>query len=114
MNVDLEDDTLTVELRVDNYEIPSNLTTYYDTQHTLPVSGNDIYYITKFEPIVQEGNELHVHHMVLYYCSQSICTTAAYAWAIGGEGMTFPANVGLEMSTDYLYNVRCFCKRKNV
>jgi len=108
LNVDLEGDTQTVELTVDGYTIPSAKTTYYDTYYTLPVSGSDKYHITKFEPIVEEGNELHVHHMVIYFCSQSEqdCNTAAYAWAIGGEGMTFPANIGLEMSLDYLYYVR--------
>ena len=109
LNIELESNTQTFDVVVSNYNMPSDLTTYYDTYHELPVSENSIYHITKFEPIITIGNELHVHHMVSYYCPTNTtigCTTAAYAWAIGGQGLTFPPNVGLEMSKDYLYRVR--------
>jgi len=111
LQVELEDDTLTFDVTVDNYAMPSDATTYYDTYHQLPVSDGDIFHITKFEPIVTPGNELHVHHLVIYYCSEDRvseyeCSTAAYAWAIGSEGLTFPVNVGLEMSVDYISYVK--------
>jgi len=111
LKVELEADTMTIDVVVDNYIMPSAKTTYYHTYHELlSVNSTDVFHITKFEPIVTAGNELNVHHMVLYYCSthgvDSDCNTAAYAWAIGAQGMTFPADVGFEMSLDYLSYVK--------
>ena len=60
----------------------------------------------KFEPVIQEGNEGLVHHIVLYACygemsddsdgqawdciwnvmpDQHKCSTATFVWAVGGN-----------------------------
>jgi len=110
LQVELEAGYQTFDVVVDNYNMPAAKTTYYETYHQLPVSGSETFHIIKFEPVVTAGNELNVHHLVLYYCPtaavNSGCITAAYAWAIGAEAMTFPADVGLEMSTSYLNYVK--------
>eukprot|EP01084_Bolivina_argentea_P281327 481320_1 len=105
--VELESNIETFDVVVNNYHMPSATTTYHEDLFTLPVSGNEKYHIVKIEPIVTQGNELHVHHFVLYYCNAGNgCTSAAYAWAIGSQGLTFPENVGLEMSSEYLHTVK--------
>ena len=81
-----------------NYNVPTDDTTYYDTYYDLPATSTK-QHIVKFEPIITSGNELHVHHIVLYKCAGSgvYCGPAAFAWAIGTH--TFQSS-----SAMYTYN----------
>ncbi|NWW45498.1 MOXD1 protein, partial [Pedionomus torquatus] len=73
------------------------------------------------EPLIQKGHENLVHHILLYQCSSNLndsvldyghecyhpnmpdsfltCETVIFAWAIGGEGFTYPPHVGLSIGT---------------
>ncbi|KAK3101729.1 hypothetical protein FSP39_005907 [Pinctada imbricata] len=73
----------------------------------------------KFEPVVQDGNENLVHHIVVYKCpidrkfinityecfdpnykEARPCAVAYLAWAVGGEAYYFPENIGLPVAED--------------
>uniref|UniRef100_A0AC11DLF0 Monooxygenase DBH like 1 n=1 Tax=Ovis aries TaxID=9940 RepID=A0AC11DLF0_SHEEP len=73
------------------------------------------------EPVIQKGHESLVHHILLYQCSSNFsdsvlddghecyhpnmpdafltCETVIFAWAIGGEGFSYPPHVGLSLGT---------------
>ena len=121
--VELEDDVVYVDIGVSDYDVPDDATTYLCKLLKLPET-TDKQHIVKFEPIITEGNEGLVHHMLAYYCPadnvdeddvgfEEVCNTysnmpvgssdcvfgtVAYSWAIGGEDFYFPEGVGLEMS----------------
>uniref|UniRef100_A0A6Q2XIZ8 DOMON domain-containing protein n=1 Tax=Esox lucius TaxID=8010 RepID=A0A6Q2XIZ8_ESOLU len=73
------------------------------------------------EPLIEKGHENLVHHILLYQCDSRLneselysghecyhpnmpdsfltCETIVFAWAIGGEGFTYPPHVGLSIGT---------------
>ncbi|KAB0398503.1 hypothetical protein E2I00_014622, partial [Balaenoptera physalus] len=73
------------------------------------------------KPVIQRGHESLVHHILLYQCSSNFsdsvldhghecyhpnmpdafltCETVIFAWAIGGEGFSYPPHVGLSLGT---------------
>ncbi|XP_023242130.1 DBH-like monooxygenase protein 1 homolog [Centruroides sculpturatus] len=94
-------------------------TTYYCTLLRRPNLDKQ-HHIIKVAPLIQPGNEKFVHHIILYECminEEAIspfkdgtyyecydddgilkfpyCLTASIGWAVGGEGMYFPENVGI-------------------
>ncbi|MEJ1286814.1 hypothetical protein NN561_017825 [Cricetulus griseus] len=74
---------------------------------------------SRVEPVIEKGHESLVHHILLYQCSSNFndsvldyghecyhpnmpdafltCETVIFAWAIGGEGFTYPPHVGLSL-----------------
>ncbi|XP_029532799.1 DBH-like monooxygenase protein 1 homolog [Oncorhynchus nerka] len=79
------------------------------------------HHIIRIEPLIQRGHENLVHHILLYQCNSNLneselgashecyhpnmpdsfltCETIVFAWAIGGEGFTYPPHVGLSIGT---------------
>ncbi|XP_072355246.1 DBH-like monooxygenase protein 1 homolog isoform X2 [Scyliorhinus torazame] len=77
--------------------------------------------IITVEPIIQKGHEHLVHHILLYQCHSILndsaldvghecynsnmpddffnCESIILAWAIGGKGFSYPADVGLSLGT---------------
>jgi hypothetical protein len=63
----LPDDTdlsKSIDLRVSNYSLPNQVTTYACESFDVP-SGQDMIAI---EPLINEENTLHVHHMLVFAC----------------------------------------------
>ncbi|OCT57428.1 hypothetical protein XELAEV_18003496mg [Xenopus laevis] len=109
-----------------NVPIPYKDTTYWCQMFKMPAL-NKKHHVVKIEPFIQKGNENLVHHILLYECDRNVndsvldlghecyhpnmpdvfhtCETVVFAWAIGGEGFTFPPHVGLSigMPTDPKY-----------
>ncbi|XP_047931727.1 DBH-like monooxygenase protein 1 isoform X1 [Anser cygnoides] len=100
--------------------IPDKDTTYWCQMFKIPVQ-HEKHHVTKVEPLIQKGHENLVHHILLYQCSSNLndsvldyghecyhpnmpdsfftCETVIFAWAIGGEGFTYPPHVGLSIGT---------------
>ena len=122
--VELENDIDYFDILMDNVSIPEADTTYYCKLFELP-QLNDTHHIVKFEPIVEEGNEGLVHHLLAYAChdwmvrdgdagTEGLCDNAfqnmpanqcrggqmIYAWAIGAEALYMPEGVGLPFGGD--------------
>uniref|UniRef100_A0A8C2PRQ4 Monooxygenase, DBH-like 1 n=1 Tax=Cyprinus carpio TaxID=7962 RepID=A0A8C2PRQ4_CYPCA len=75
----------------------------------------------EIEPMIQKGHENLVHHILLYQCDSNLnkseidrghecyhpnmpdsfftCETVLFAWAIGGEGFTYPPHAGMSIGT---------------
>ncbi|NXP76152.1 MOXD1 protein, partial [Ramphastos sulfuratus] len=100
--------------------VPDKDTTYWCQMFRIPVQQQK-HHVTKVEPLIQKGHENLVHHILLYQCSSSLngsllgaghecyhpnmpdafltCETVLFAWAIGGQGFTYPPHVGLSIGT---------------
>ncbi|XP_049510342.1 DBH-like monooxygenase protein 1 [Panthera uncia] len=100
--------------------IPNKGTTYWCQMFKIPVF-QEKHHAIKVEPVIQRGHESLVHHILLYQCSSSFndsvldyghecyhpnmpdafltCETVIFAWAIGGEGFSYPPHVGLSLGT---------------
>ncbi|XP_069462783.1 DBH-like monooxygenase protein 1 [Ambystoma mexicanum] len=98
--------------------VPYKDTTYWCQMFKMPMLHKK-HHIIKVEPLIQQGHENLVHHILLYECGQSLnetvldyghecyhpnmpdaflyCETVFFAWAIGGEGFTYPPHVGLSI-----------------
>ncbi|XP_072265021.1 DBH-like monooxygenase protein 1 [Pyxicephalus adspersus] len=101
-----------------NVPIPYKDTTYWCQMFRMPTLDKK-HHIIKVEPLIQKGHESLVHHILVYECERDTndtvleyghecyhpnmpdsfftCETVLYAWAIGGEGFTYPPNVGLSI-----------------
>ncbi|KAL3871755.1 hypothetical protein ACJMK2_039733 [Sinanodonta woodiana] len=100
----------------ENFLIPSAATTYYCRVFRLPNIGGK-HHMIKVEPIITAGNELHVHHIVVYRCrgidpkfdkvhyncyngiprGLRPCYDMIITWAIGGNTFYYPDHVGLSV-----------------
>eukprot|EP00486_Rosalina_sp_Unknown_P006020 CAMPEP_0201567166 /NCGR_PEP_ID=MMETSP0190_2-20130828/7517_1 /ASSEMBLY_ACC=CAM_ASM_000263 /TAXON_ID=37353 /ORGANISM="Rosalina sp." /LENGTH=621 /DNA_ID=CAMNT_0047986831 /DNA_START=49 /DNA_END=1914 /DNA_ORIENTATION=- len=123
--VELEDDIEYLDITMDAVSLPSTDTTYYCKLFEIPSWLNDTRHVVKFGPIVQEGNEGAVHHLLAYSCdeelvrvgdvgTEGVCDEAfenmpseecvggvtLYAWAIGGEELYMPEGVGFPIGGD--------------
>ncbi|KAM4865747.1 DBH-like monooxygenase protein 1 [Thomomys bottae] len=100
--------------------IPNKGTTYWCQMFKIP-PFQEKHHVIKVEPVIQRGHESMVHHILLYQCSSSFndsvldhghecyhpnmpdafltCETVIFAWAIGGEGFSYPPHVGLSLGT---------------
>nr|XP_028579274.1 DBH-like monooxygenase protein 1 [Podarcis muralis] len=100
--------------------IPDKDTTYWCQMFKIPTL-HEKHHVIQVEPLIQKGHENLVHHILLYQCSSSLndsvldyghecyhpnmpdsfltCETVIFAWAIGGEGFTYPPHVGLSIGT---------------
>ncbi|XP_075453452.1 DBH-like monooxygenase protein 1 isoform X1 [Ascaphus truei] len=106
--------------------IPYKDTIYWCQMFKMPTLKKK-HHIIKVEPLIQKGHENLVHHILLYECDRNVndtvldyghecyhpnmpdvfltCETVLFAWAIGGEGFTYPPHVGMSigMPTDPKY-----------
>ena len=88
------------------YSVPSyTRTTYESFKYGVPAPElNDDFHIVALEHLVQPGNELLVHHFVLFGCydlNPQDCseTEMLWGWAGGVEPLVFPNEVGLKMGS---------------
>ncbi|KAL4218772.1 DBH-like monooxygenase protein 1 [Mactra antiquata] len=95
-----------------NYVVPNDTTTYWCVGYKLPQLVQ--HHMIKYEALVTPGNELHVHHIIVYRCEVNNpemyhgkaglcygkqrpipqCGNIIIAWAIGAEPFYFPPEVG--------------------
>ncbi|XP_023978318.1 DBH-like monooxygenase protein 1 isoform X2 [Physeter macrocephalus] len=100
--------------------IPNKGTTYWCQMFKIPML-QEKHHVVKVKPVIQRGHESLVHHILLYQCSSNFsdsvldqghecyhpnmpdafltCETVIFAWAIGGEGFSYPPHVGLSLGT---------------
>ncbi|KAF6023515.1 moxd1 [Bugula neritina] len=115
----LPDDLQYFDLTVTNYHVPATDTTYYCSFHDPPKLDSK-HHILSIEPLITEGNEALVHHMVFFACwgvdkehlknnnkTEGVCNTSEmpefasscfnmeYAWAVGGSKFYWPAHTGV-------------------
>ncbi|XP_031437893.1 DBH-like monooxygenase protein 1 homolog [Clupea harengus] len=108
------------DLQNDHVPVPSKDTTYWCRIFKIPEVQKK-HHIIRIEPLIQRGHENLVHHILLYQCDSSLdetdlkrghecfhpnmpdsfitCETVVFAWAIGGEGFSYPSHVGLSIGT---------------
>ncbi|XP_076872509.1 DBH-like monooxygenase protein 1 homolog [Brachyhypopomus gauderio] len=111
--------TATFDLRNVNVPVPHKDTTYWCRMFKMP-EVHTKHHIIRIEPLLQ-GQPGVVHHMLLYQCSSELsdgelhashecfhpnmpdsfltCETVIFAWAIGGDGYTYPPHVGMSIGT---------------
>ncbi|EDV25405.1 expressed hypothetical protein [Trichoplax adhaerens] len=117
----LPSDTQYFDLLNPDVAIPSGDTTYWCTAFKLP-EVNGTAHMIKIDPIIQKGHSGLVHHILVYDCvfdekfhgSSHDCdsrnmpqglrgcrgATVIGAWAVGAEGLSYPAHVGLPLGGD--------------
>ncbi|GAA6098113.1 DBH-like monooxygenase protein 1 homolog isoform X1 [Tachysurus ichikawai] len=113
-------DTASFDLRNVNVRVPQKDTTYWCQMYKFPDMKKK-HHVIKIEPLIQKGHENLVHHILLYQCDSSLseselemghecfhpnmpdsfitCQTVIFAWAIGGEGFTYPQHAGMSIGT---------------
>nr|XP_039269709.1 DBH-like monooxygenase protein 1 homolog [Styela clava] len=111
----------TLDIAVSDFTIPPRQT-YYNCRLFKVPDFQKKHHIVKIEPIVQQGNEEFVHHMLIYRCGDIMenttevginapcyttdmahfetCTAVIIAWATGGGHMVYPDNAGLSMGDE--------------
>ncbi|KAK0041049.1 DBH-like monooxygenase protein 1 [Biomphalaria pfeifferi] len=114
----LPSDVITVELLNENYPVPGTWDTVYRCKvFKLPDFGEK-HHLIKYEPVIQPGHELLVHHILIYYCGHAVntshagesylcydqspkdlfdCQNTLVAWAVGGKAFEYPAVAGHPM-----------------
>ncbi|XP_026773251.3 DBH-like monooxygenase protein 1 homolog [Pangasianodon hypophthalmus] len=112
--------TASFELRNINVPVPQKDTTYWCQMYKIP-DVKKKHHVIKIEPLIQKGHESLIHHILLYQCDSNLneseleighecfhpnmpdsfvtCQTVIFAWAIGGEGFTYPPHVGMSIGT---------------
>nr|XP_039270018.1 DBH-like monooxygenase protein 1 homolog [Styela clava] len=108
----------TFDVLATEFPIPTEDTYYNCKLYKLPdFDGKQ--HIVKWEPIIQTGNELFVHHMVMYGCGDILeneeeleqnarcytsnmayfdsCSTIILEWAIGASEMIYPEEAGFSV-----------------
>ncbi|XP_019633120.1 PREDICTED: DBH-like monooxygenase protein 1 homolog [Branchiostoma belcheri] len=118
---DSPEDVLTFDALTDNVHVPPRDTTYWCTALRMPPMDRK-HHIIKMEAIIQPGHERLVHHIVLFQCkhdgneslshlSSPRCgsvrrsldcgrTRFLVAWAVGGNDLYLPEDVGLPVGDD--------------
>ncbi|XP_028637873.1 DBH-like monooxygenase protein 2 [Grammomys surdaster] len=115
---DAPEDTIIYDLKISNFLIPEDDTTYACTFLPLPIVSKK-HHIFKFEPILVERNETMVHHILVYACgnssvlptgigecygsdpSFSLCSHVVAGWAVGGLSYQVPDDVGISIGTPF-------------
>ncbi|XP_070555179.1 DBH-like monooxygenase protein 1 homolog [Ptychodera flava] len=113
------DDLLVYEFLNPNVSVPHHQdTTYWCQAFKIPPLDRK-HHMIKYEPIVQEGHEALVHHILIYQCRSGVhedyhgfghecyspnmpqnlteCTTVIISWAIGGGGFSLPEEAGFSL-----------------
>ncbi|XP_035279504.1 DBH-like monooxygenase protein 1 homolog [Anguilla anguilla] len=118
--VNIPSETPFFDLKNLNVPVPSKDTTYWCQLFRIPEVPRK-HHIIRIQPLIQTGHENLVHHILLYQCDSKLneseldsghecyhpnmpdsfltCETVVFAWAIGGEGLTYPQHVGLSIGT---------------
>ncbi|XP_056620622.1 DBH-like monooxygenase protein 1 homolog [Triplophysa dalaica] len=108
------------DLQNEKVHVPDKETTYWCRIFKFPEMKRK-HHVIRIEPLIQKGHENLVHHILLYQCGSNLnkseinrehecyhpnmpdsfftCETILFAWAIGGEGFTFPPHVGMSIGT---------------
>ncbi|GAB1290726.1 DBH-like monooxygenase protein 2 [Apodemus speciosus] len=115
---DAPEDTIIHDLKISDFLIPEDDTTYACTFLPLPIVSKK-HHIYKFEPILVERNETMVHHVLVYACGNSsvlptgisecygsdpafsLCSHVIAGWAVGGLSYQFPDDVGISIGTPF-------------
>ena len=122
--VELEDDIQYIDIFMNNVSLPSTDTTYWCKLFKIP-ELDSTHHVVRFSPVISEGNEGAVHHLVGWECAEwlvtdndigfeGVCETdfenmpanacrnarVSYGWAIGGEDMYLPENAGFPIGGD--------------
>uniref|UniRef100_UPI00358E70E6 DBH-like monooxygenase protein 1 n=1 Tax=Myxine glutinosa TaxID=7769 RepID=UPI00358E70E6 len=111
------DNVKTEDLLSQKYKIPGESTVYSCTMFMLPNISTK-HHLVKVEPVIQQGNERYVHHMILYSCRRGTkelhrtehrcynknmpddfwsCVGIIVAWAVGGQSFVYPKDVGFSL-----------------
>lgn len=115
-----------VMVAVNQTLIPKDDTTYWCKRIQVPAFKEKMQVI-RISPFVTKGNELFVHHILLYYCKTTkpvtegekghrcyaenmpdywdTCRSLIFAWAIGGSSFPLPAHVGLPLDESAAENI---------
>ncbi|XP_056115845.1 DBH-like monooxygenase protein 1 homolog [Rhinichthys klamathensis goyatoka] len=108
------------DLQNEEVPVPHKDTTYWCQIYRFPELKKK-HHVIRIEPLIQKGHENLVHHILLYQCDSNLnkseinrghecyhpnmpdsfftCETVLFAWAIGGEGFTYPPHVGMSIGT---------------
>uniref|UniRef100_A0A8C2IDW6 Monooxygenase, DBH-like 1 n=1 Tax=Cyprinus carpio TaxID=7962 RepID=A0A8C2IDW6_CYPCA len=108
------------DLQNEEVPVPHKDTTYWCQIFKFPELKKK-HHIIRIEPMIQKGHENLVHHILLYQCDSNLnkseidrghecyhpnmpdsfftCETVLFAWAIGGEGFTYPPHAGMSIGT---------------
>ncbi|XP_077076384.1 DBH-like monooxygenase protein 1 homolog [Siphateles boraxobius] len=108
------------DLQNEEVPVPHKDTTYWCQIYKFPELKKK-HHVIRIEPLIQKGHENLVHHILLYQCDSNLnkseinrghecyhpnmpdsfftCETVLFAWAIGGEGFTYPPHVGMSLGT---------------
>ncbi|XP_009072224.1 PREDICTED: putative DBH-like monooxygenase protein 2, partial [Acanthisitta chloris] len=108
----------TYDLRLDNFAVPVEETTYACTFIPLPMVKQK-HHIYKFEPVITSHNITLVHHILVYACGNSsilpsgigdcyganpdfsLCSQVLVGWAVGGESYQFPDEAAVSIGTPW-------------
>jgi len=125
----LEEADGALELRANNFTIPSDETTYqefcWNTNDliALGVPMNESIHIIGAEAIVPEATRQYIHHFILlasstsssqsvsensepFFCQGKLDVEILYGWAPGGSPLIFPQNVGVPLGKDGISGFR--------
>ncbi|TRY57127.1 hypothetical protein DNTS_024001 [Danionella cerebrum] len=108
------------DLQNQEVPVPYKDTTYWCQIFQFPEMKKK-HHVIRIEPLIQKGHENLVHHILLYQCDSNLnkseinrghecyhpnmpdsfftCETVLFAWAIGGEGFSYPPHVGMSIGT---------------
>ena len=112
-------DVQSFECLMDNYAVPANETMYHCKFIEVPQVLTEVNHLIRADPVIEEGNEGVVHHMLLFWCKNfntsyigfetdcnefanmdfdgAECKAAGVqvvGWAVGGGNYYFPEHVG--------------------
>ncbi|XP_063289885.1 putative DBH-like monooxygenase protein 2 [Pelobates fuscus] len=108
---------LSYDLKLNNFPIPDQDTTYACTFLPLPQVSTK-HHIIMYEPMIDPKSVDIVHHILIYTCANSTeitfevgdcygsdvrfsqCMTPMLGWAVGGEAFYFPNTTGVSIGTE--------------
>ncbi|XP_056009441.1 uncharacterized protein LOC125680065 [Ostrea edulis] len=114
--VAMPNNTITRDLLNNRYLVPDTDTTYMCRVFDLSDLGKK-HHMIKVEPVIQQGHEELVHHILLHKCNGierkyigvdfncyhshnqhlKVCANVIVAWAVGGKEFYYPEEAGLPM-----------------
>ncbi|GAB1600141.1 DBH-like monooxygenase protein 1 [Argonauta hians] len=116
----IPEDAVKIQFLMNKLSVPEKHTTYWCKSFKVPKLTERMH-IIQMSPKIQPGNEMFVHHMLLYECftlndsmkltpeeecylpnmafDWTHCRSVFYAWAIGGGKFKFPEQAGMPIGT---------------
>ncbi|OQV12673.1 putative DBH-like monooxygenase protein 1 [Hypsibius exemplaris] len=115
-----------MDIQVDKVSIPASRSTlYWCKLIRLPVIDQK-YHIISVKPLIEQGHESLVHHVLVYLCSDRVtdssspkefdcnheernegiemitgnCQTVLAAWAVGGTDIVYPEEAGMPLTPE--------------